>query len=353
TSPAARARTYTALEAQSQPRAEAAPPRGAAALELVDDLALVAAGSHIVIEAAAEDAALKDRLFRELDACSPADTVLATATGRLSVAARAAVVRRPERVLGLHFVDHVPGSPSVHPFVEMAVTSLTSPGTVEAAGEFVASLQGTVIRCADSPGFVVGRVGRPYVLEAMRLLEAGHGSAASIDAALESAGYACGPFRLIDHIGLDLDLALSAALHETFAAARFRPPSIQASLVRQGRLGRARGGGFYRYAADGGADPDETVDERWPLSAEEIVERLELAVINEAYRAVEERVASPPDVDLAMRLGAGHPSGPFERAGQLGLRAIVQQLRRLYAETRDRSGDQYEVAQALWQMATL
>ena len=83
----------------------------------------------------------------------------------------------------------------------------------------------------------------------------------------------------------------------------------------------------------------------------EIVERVNLAVVNEAYRAVEERVASPQDVDLAMQLGANHPMGPFERAGQLGLRGVVEGLRRQH-EVAALSADQYEIAPLLWQLAT-
>jgi 3-hydroxybutyryl-CoA dehydrogenase len=87
------------------------------------------------------------------------------------------------------------------------------------------------------------------------------------------------------------------------------------------------------------------------LPAATIVERVNLALINEAYRAVEERVASPQDVDTAIKLGVNHPLGPFERAGQLGLRAVVEGLRRQHQAAR-LSGDQYEVAPILWQIAT-
>ena len=89
------------------------------------------------------------------------------------------------------------------------------------------------------------------------------------------------------------------------------------------------------------------------LDASAIVERLELGVINEAYRAVEDAVALPPAIDEAMRLGAGHPAGPFERVDAIGLRRVVERLRALTQATNPGSGDQYRVAPLLWQMATV
>ncbi|HZW00277.1 MAG TPA: 3-hydroxyacyl-CoA dehydrogenase family protein [Candidatus Deferrimicrobium sp.] len=211
----------------------------------------------------------------------------------------------------------------------------------------------------DEPTPIVERVGRPYVVEAVRMLEAGQGSVADIDAAFESAGYAWGPLRGLDTVGLDVDLAKGDALAEAWDEARFASPQLQRDLVAAGRLGRATGRGFYRYDADGRAVPDvirpllSLTTPLTPLTPERIVERLELAVINEAYRAVADGLAAPPAIDRAMRAGAGFPRGPFELVDRLGLRALIGRLRALHEETRDSSGDQYQVAELLWQMATV
>lgn len=203
---------------------------------------------------------------------------------------------------------------------------------------------------------IVERVGRPYVVEAVRMLEAGQGSVADIDGALESAGYAWGPLRGLDTVGLDVDLAKGDALVEAWDEVRFASPLLQRDLVAAGRLGRTSGRGFYRYDTGGLAVPDvirplSTLTT--PLTPERIVERLELAVINEAYRAVADGLAAPPAIDRALRAGAGFPRGPFELVDRLSLRAIIGRLRVLHEETRDSSGDQYQVAELLWQMATV
>ena len=139
-----------------------------------------------------------------------------------------------------------------------------------------------------------------------------------------------------------------------------RRRSLQRALVAAGHLGRKVGRGFYEYAADGTASAVGTTsavgtggagDAR--LRDEQIVERLELAIINEAYRAVEEGVAAPPDVDIALRLGAGHPRGPFERVDELGLRHVVTRLHELHQGGSETAADQYAVTASLWQIATV
>ena len=201
---------------------------------------------------------------------------------------------------------------------------------------------------------IVDRVGRPWFTEAVRMLEAGEGSVAGIDAAVASVGYATGPLRRLDDVGLDADLAIDRALRDLPGPTlRFDPPLLQARLVEEGRLGRTTGRGFYRYGEGEAAVPDVVVDVTAALSDEAIVERLELGVINEAYRAVEDGLASPPVIDQVMHEVAGHPRGPFEQVDRLGMRLVIERLRATYAVTEERSRDQYLVAAALWQMATV
>jgi 3-hydroxybutyryl-CoA dehydrogenase len=221
------------------------------------------------------------------------------------------------------------------PLVEVVGAPATVPAAIERATAIVTSWGKVTVRCADTPGFIVNRVNRPFTLEALAILESGRGSVTGIDAAVRAAGYPMGPFELMDLIGLDVNLAAALGVFEGTRARRdgladrFRPSRVQERLVAGGRLGRKTGGGFYAYDPDGAATgeardlgvPDLVAD---PLPAEGVAERITLAVVNEAYRALGEGVASPADIDLAMRLGAGHPIGPFERALAVGGSAAVR-----------------------------
>jgi enoyl-CoA hydratase / 3-hydroxyacyl-CoA dehydrogenase len=176
---------------------------------------------------------------------------------------------------------------------------------------------------------------------------------ADIDAALESAGYTRGPLRTLDDAGLDVDLAIGDDLVETWDEERFGSPPLQRDMVAAGRLGRTTGRGFYAYPADGHAIPDVARPLCAPLAPERIVERIELAVINEAYRAVADGLGAPPAIDAVMRTVAGFPLGPFQLVDRIGLRAVIGRLRSLHEETAGSTGDQYLVATLLWQMATV
>jgi 3-hydroxybutyryl-CoA dehydrogenase len=325
-----------------------------AALRIAPDLETVARESDLVIEAAIEDLEVKHGIFRVLDMHSLPDVPLATNTSSLSVAEIAAAVHHPERVLGLHFFNPAP----VMALVEVVATDATSKPVIEAGLDFASGLDKTPILCSDAPGFVVNRVNRPFTLEALRMAEAGV-DVGRIDAAVQAAGYPMGPFRLMDLVGIDVNLAVARSLYAAFdEAPRFRPSPLQEEMVAAGRLGQKTRAGFYAYDDSGKAtepaplpSASATAAPRSPSDGD-ILDRIELAIINEAYRAVEERVASPQDVDLALKLGASHPYGPFERAGQLGLRRVIEGLRMLDAAYADQSGDQFQVAPLLWQLAT-
>jgi 3-hydroxybutyryl-CoA dehydrogenase len=307
--------------------------------------------ADIVIEAALEDLDLKRTIFEALGHSAGPDTILATNTSALSVTEIGAASGKSAQVLGLHFFNPAP----VMPLVEVIATAQTSPATLERALSFVQGLGKKPIVSADSPGFIVNRVNRPFTLEALRMLEAGEAGVEQVDRAVVSAGYPMGPFALMDLVGIDVNLAVATALWQGFdEAVRFQPSAIQRGLVDADRLGRKTGEGFYLYA-DGrstGLSPKlAQVGLQAPEARTdaEIVERVELAIINEAYHAAGEGVAQPPDIDLAMKLGANHPYGPFERAGQLGLRKVIEGLQRLEG----RYGQRYQVAPALWQIASI
>jgi 3-hydroxybutyryl-CoA dehydrogenase len=314
-------------------------------------LADAARESDLVIEAALEDIDLKRRIFHALDAAAGPTAILATNTSALSVSEIGQASGHPERVVGLHFFNPAP----VMPLVEVVVGSRTTPETTDQATDFAASLNKQPVVCHDSPGFIVNRVNRPFTLEALRMVDAGEVGVEQIDHAIQAAGYPMGPFALMDLVGIDVNLAVAMALWVGFdEAVRFMPSRIQSELVAAGRLGRKTGEGFYVYA-DGRSI---RLSDQLPLDAQpatpgladdEIVRRIELAIINEAYHAAGEGVAQPPDIDRALRLGANHPYGPFERAAQLGLRSVVTGLRAL----EELHGGRFRVAPALWQIASI
>ncbi len=299
-----------------------------AGLRAVADLGDLARRSDLVIEAALEDLPTKRAIFRDLDAAAGPSTILATNTSALSVAAIGRGTGRPDRVAGLHFFNPAP----VMRLVEVVGTPTTSSEVLDRLVRLMEVWGRTPVRSADAPGFIVNRVNRAFTLEPLAALEAGEASVATMDRAARGAGYPMGPFELMDLIGLDVNLAVSTALHAAAVAAgdpladRFRPSALQGELVRAGRLGRKTGRGFYDRAG-AAVDPGSELD---PAAAK-VMERTGLAIVVEAYRALGDEVAAAADIDLALRLGAGHPVGPFERADAMGGAGAV--LERLAGES--------------------
>jgi 3-hydroxybutyryl-CoA dehydrogenase len=311
----------------------------------------VAEEADIVIEAALEDLALKETVFTALAGAARRDAILATNTSALSVSRIANASGRPSQVVGLHFFNPAP----VMPLVEVVAADTTSDATLEWARSFAAELGKQPVVCRDSPGFIVNRVNRPFTLEALRMLEAGEAGVEQVDHAVRLAGYRMGPFELMDLVGIDINFAAAMAVWAGFdEAVRFRPSRIQSELVAASQLGRKTKAGFYVYQGGrkaGIAILPEVAQPTSPgrLAPAEIVRRIELAIINEAYHAAGEGVADPADIDRALKLGANHPHGPFERAGQIGLRDVIEGLRALELEY----GERFSVAQALWQIASI
>jgi len=303
-------------------------------LREADSMDAVAAEADVVIEAALEDLELKQTIFGRLDGSSGPEAILATNTSALSVDAIADATTNPERVLGLHFFNPAP----VMKLVEVVTAPRTRAQLSAAATRLVTNWGKTAVQCADAPGFIVNRVNRPFTLEALRIVDADGASIEQVDRAVVDAGFPMGTFALMDLVGIDVNLAAARSLYERFGREkRFEPSPTQERLVSEERLGRKTGAGFYRYGADD--RPIEPSEEFAPrtaagsLSDEEVVDRIVLGVINEAYYALGEKVASGDDIDLALRLGAGHPRGPFERAEDIGGPQVVRErLLRLSAK---------------------
>jgi 3-hydroxybutyryl-CoA dehydrogenase len=281
-------------------------------LRLTEVLETLGDECDLVVEAAIESLALKRTIFRTLDAVADPASILASNTSALSIAEIAAATAHPERVLGLHFFNPAP----VMTLVEMVAGPATDPIVASAAAALVEGWGKTAVRATDSPGFIVNRINRPFTLGALRLLEAGAASIEAVDAAMRDGGFPLGPFELMDLTGIDVTYAASSAIWERLGRPdRLRPSPIQERLIAAGHLGRKTGEGFYRYV-DGKRRADESTEAApSPRSDLDGIRAGILAAIDvEARLAAAEGVASEEDIDLAMRLGANHPMGPFERA---------------------------------------
>lgn len=212
-------------------------------------------GAGIIIEAVPEDLDLKRRLFSQLDELIPPPAILATNTSTLPVTVIAAATRHPQRVAGMHFFNPA----SVLPLVEVVHAAQTSPDTVQSLISLAELIEKTPVVTADTPGFIVNRVARPFYGEALRMAGERLAFPEVIDRVIRlGGGFRMGPFQLIDLIGTDVNLAAMQSMYDqTFGEPRYRPHPLQVRLVQQGALGRKSGRGFYDYTkGDPVSDPE-------------------------------------------------------------------------------------------------
>jgi 3-hydroxybutyryl-CoA dehydrogenase len=298
-------------------------------------------GCELLIEAAPEDLELKRELLTEAaTACGP-ETVLASNTSSLRITDIAAGVPDPERVIGMHFFN----PPVLMRLVEVVAAERSSEAALAAATEAALAMGRAPIRARDTPGFVANRLARPFSLESLRILGDGIADAATIDRVVRlGGGFRMGPFELIDLIGLDVNLTIA---HSFFAQGgepeRWRPSPIQERLVEEGRLGRKSGRGYYAYGEGIEREADPVLDVAAPTldpeqlatihpAADEILLRLFAQIANEAAFALEERVASPEDMDTATRLGLNWPLGSLGIGALIGPARAVALLEQLERE---------------------
>ncbi|MDT8422864.1 MAG: 3-hydroxyacyl-CoA dehydrogenase NAD-binding domain-containing protein [Desulfuromonadales bacterium] len=198
----------------------------------------------VIIEAVPEIEDLKLELFRQLDAIAAPETILASNTSSISITRLAAVTRRPDQVVGMHFMNPVPRMQVVE-----VIRSLTTSDRVFAATvELAKSLGKEVAVAQDYPGFIVNRILIPMLNEAMFALFEGVGSVEDIDKALTlGAGQPMGPLTLADFIGLDTVLAIMNVLQGGYGDPKYRPCPLLITMVAAGRLGQKSGQGFYSY----------------------------------------------------------------------------------------------------------
>lgn len=309
------------------------------------------ARSDFAIEAVVEDLDVKRKVFAELEVRMRPEAILATNTSSLSVDTLAAGLQRPERFCGFHFFNPVHRMP----LVEVVRGARTSDATLTSAVALARRLGKTPVVVADAPGFVVNRVLMPYLSEAMVLLEEGY-SVTDLDRAMKRFGMPMGPFQVLDEVGLDVAKKVAGVLGAAFAD-RMAPSASLDKLIAAGRLGRKNGRGFYVYRGRK-SEPDPRLAQLLGLARERkaqnpdvLVERMVLAMVNEAARCLEERVARDAgDIDLAMIFGTGFPpfrGGPLRYADALGLPQVVARLNAHRAER----GERFAPAKVLIRLA--
>jgi 3-hydroxybutyryl-CoA dehydrogenase len=204
------------------------------------------ADRQLVIEAIIEDETVKSQIFAELDkVITDTDAVLASNTSSIPIMKLAAATQNPSRVLGLHFFNPVP----VLPLVELVGTLVTSDAALQRTEEFASVVLGKqVVRCSDRSGFVVNALLVPYVLSAVRMVEAGFATVEDVDKAVVAGlSHPMGPLRLADLVGLDTLKLIADKMFEEFKEPHYGPPPLLLRMVEAGMLGKKSGRGFYTY----------------------------------------------------------------------------------------------------------
>ncbi len=310
--------------------------------------------ADLVVEAVVERMDVKRAVLAEAERLVPADAVLCSNTSSLSIDEMAEALERPDRFGGMHFFNPVHRMP----LVEVVRGRRTSPDTVARIYDLAIRFRKVPVVVADGAGFLVNRILGPYLNEAGFLLGDG-ASIQAVDRAATAFGMPMGPARLIDEIGIDVAGHAGGALHEAFGE-RMTPAPVLTALGATQRLGRKGGLGFYRYERDREAGVDEAVyaalgdsvpRARSDMDQAEITERLILAMVNEAARALQDGiVVHAGDVDLAMIMGTGFPpfrGGLLRYADSLHPRSVLARVQTLF----ERCGPRFEPAPLLERLA--
>ena len=200
--------------------------------------------AFVIIEAIVEKEEAKISLFNDLAKYNNEEVIFATNTSSLSVSSMQEKIIFPERVVGMHFFNPA----YIMKLVEVVKGRQTNDKVIKAVVDICKSMKKNPVVCIDSPGFIVNRVARPYYLESLKIVEDGIASLEEVDEILEASGFKMGPFKLMDLIGMDINLAVTESVYNAFQkAARFSPSSMQIEKVKNNNLGKKTGKGFYNY----------------------------------------------------------------------------------------------------------
>ena len=210
----------------------------------ITDLALGVKNAELVVEAATENVDLKLKIFREIDANAPSSCILASNTSSISITKIAAVTKRAEQVIGMHFMNPVP----VMKLIEVIRGYSTSDEVTQIIMELSKKLEKVPVEVNDYPGFVANKILMPMINEAIITLQEGTAGVEEIDAVMRlGMGHPMGPLRLADFIGLDVCLAILKVLQDGYGNPKYAPSTLLVNMVMAGHLGNKSGNGFYNY----------------------------------------------------------------------------------------------------------
>ena len=283
-------------------------------------------GASLIIEAIVEKLEVKHAVFAAMEAIVDGDCILASNTSSLSIASIGSVLKKSDRIIGIHFFNPAP----LMPLVEIIPSVQTSSKVLDKAKAIIDSWNKVTVVCKDTPGFIVNRVARPFYGEALRIYEEGLADFATIDWAMTTfGGFKMGPFTLMDYIGNDINYTVTETVFAAFYFdPRFKPSFTQKRHMEAGFLGRKSGRGFYNYA-EGAVLPEPKRDE---VLGKAICDRVLAMLINEAYDALFMQVASKEDIDLAMTKGVNYPKGLLAWSEEIGLKTVLNRLELLFEE---------------------
>lgn len=199
----------------------------------------------LVIEAAAENLQIKQKVFSQLEATIGKSAILTSNTSSIPITQIASTLKHPQRFAGLHFFNPAP----VMKLVEIIRGAQTDEATIAALQKFCNQISKHAVLAHDSPGFIVNRVARHFYVESLKMLEENVASLQAIDSLMRSSGFKMGPFELMDLIGVDVNFAVTSSMYNSFHQdPKFRPSRIQQQKVDAGHHGRKSGKGFYDYS---------------------------------------------------------------------------------------------------------
>lgn len=291
----------------------------------------------IAIEAVPEKMSIKRAVLGELAAALPESAIIASNTSALSISEMGAASGRPAKLIGMHFFNPA----HVMKLVEIIPGLDTTQETVDDVVSFTESLRKLPVVVQECPGFLVNRLLMPYLNEAVLALEEGEAAASDIDQQMQAWGMPMGPFFLMDMLGLDVCADVGQYLQAEYGD-RMRGAALFPLLVQAGRLGEKAGAGFYGYGAAGDEPVKDMIVELQSTGAVQKSDRpfepdrLIMPLINEAALCLQEHIASPGDIDLAMVAGTGmtyggERLGPLAVADRIGLDTVVGKLEGLQA----------------------
>jgi len=298
------------------------------------------AQADLVVEAVFEDVAVKRAVLAHIERAVGDDALIGSNTSTISLDTLSSEMRRPQRLVGLHFFNPA----HAMPLVEVIRHAAAAPETIATALRFARTLRKTPVLVRNREGFIVNRIFVPYLNEAFWLLEDG-AEPEAIDRAMVEFGFPMGPLTLIDMAGNDILVHCDAVLTRAFPHHGPTPP-IVTELVARGMLGQKTGAGVYLYERGNPTPRPHTATQEIIAAArrragkptralrdEEIAQRLVLRMVAEAFRVLEDGIAQrESDVDAAMVLGTGFPDwrgGVLKYARDIGLESVLSQLKEL------------------------